>query len=232
MLTIARKTICLLAVSILATTYAFSQSNNASIDGVITDPNGAIVQGAKVVLTSTDTKQSSSFVSDADGLYSFRNVVPGTYQLSVTAQGFGEYVQDGILVRVGYPIRQNIQLKLQANVQRVEVSADASALNYENAELRGSIDPQVIQEVPLLVAGSMRSAASFASLLPGVVRGSGDVTGAHVNGGQSQTGVVVLDGISLFNSSGIQGLTGAVLDFPQSPDLISEFQVLTSNYDS
>jgi hypothetical protein len=65
-----------------------------------------------------------------------------------------------------------------------------------------------------------------------VVRGSGDVAGAHVNGGQSQTGIVVLDGIALYNSSGTQGLTGAVLDFPQSPDLISEFQVLTSNYDA
>jgi len=222
-----------LAITILGTApHIFSQSNNASIDGEITDPNGAVVQGASVVLTSKDTNQSSNFVSDASGLYSFRNVVPGTYQLRVTAQGFGEYVQDGILVRVGYPIRQNIQLKLQTTIQKVEVSADASALNFENAEIRSSIDPQVIQQVPLLVAGSMRSAASFASLMPGVVRGSGDVTGAHVNGGQSQTGVVVLDGISLFNSSGIQGLTGAVLDFPQSPDLISEFQVLTSNYDA
>ena len=44
--------------------------------------------------------------------------------------------------------------------------------------------------------------------------------------------VVVLDGIALYNSSGTQGLTGAVLDFPQSPDVISEFQVLTSNYDA
>ena len=169
-------------------------------------------------------------MSDANGLYSFRNVFPGTYQLTITAEGFGQYVQDGILVRVGYPIRQNVQLKLQASAQRVEVAADASALNFENAELRGSIDPQVIQEVPLLVSGSIRSAANFASLLPGVVRGSGDVAGAHVNGGQSQTGIVVLDGIALYNSSGTQGLTGAVLDFPQSPDLISEFQVLTSNY--
>jgi hypothetical protein len=210
----------------------FSQSNNASIDGAITDPKGAVVQGANVVLISKDTKQSSNFVSDANGLCAFRNVVPGTYQLKVTAQGFGEYVQDGILVRVGYPIRQNIELKLEATVQKVEVSADASALNYENAELRNSIDPQVIEQVPLLVSGSIRSAANFASLLPGVVRGSGDVTGAHVNGAQSQTGIVVLDGIALFNSSGTQGLTGAVLDFPQSPDLISEFQVLTSNYDA
>ncbi|MBZ5654847.1 MAG: carboxypeptidase regulatory-like domain-containing protein [Acidobacteriia bacterium] len=234
MLSIVRRiAVCALAILVLGTApYVFSQSNNASIVGDITDPNGAVIQGAKVILESKDTKETSTFVSDANGLYSFRNVVPGTYQLTVTAQGFGDYVQDGILVRVGYPIRQNIQLKLATATQRVEVSADASPLNYENAELRGSIDPQVIQEVPLLVAGSMRSAANFASILPGVVRGSGDAAGAHVNGGQSQTGIVVLDGIALYNSSGTQGLTGAILDFPQSPDLISEFQVLTSNYDA
>src|SRR5882724_3860658 len=230
---VRRIAVCALAISVLGTaSYVLSQSNNASINGAITDQNGAVVQGAHVVLTSKDTKESSTFVSDANGLYSFRSVVPGAYKLSVAAQGFGEYVQEGIFVRVGYPIRQNVQLKLQSTVQRVEVEADASPLNFENAELRGSIDPQVIQEVPLLVAGSIRSAANFASILPGVVRGSGDAAGAHVNGGQSQTGIVVLDGVALYNSSGTQGLTGAILDFPQSPDLISEFQVLTSNYDA
>src|SRR5436190_8958445 len=224
---------CILAILISGITpYVFSQSNNASVDGEITDPNGAVVSGAKVVLNSTDRKESSTFVSDSSGLYSFRNVLPGTYRLNVTASGFGEYVQDGILVRVGYPIRQNVQLKLESTSQKVEVSADASALNFENAELRDSIDPQMILDVPLLVSGCILSAANFASLLPGVVRGTGDVAGAHVNGGQSQTGIVVLDGIALYNSSGTQGLTGAVLDFPQSPDLISEFQVLTSNYDA
>src|SRR6266446_2813503 len=225
--------VCILGVLVLGPApLVLSQSSNASIDGEITDPNGAVVAGASLDLKSKDTNVSSHFVSDANGLYSFRNVVPGTYQLKVKAQGFGEYVQDDIIVRVGYPIRQNIALKLESTTQHVEVSADASPLNFENAELRGSIDPEVIQDVPLLVSGSIRSAANFASLLPGVVRGSGDVAGAHVNGGQSQTGIVVLDGIALYNSSGTQGLTGAVLDFPQSPDVISEFQVLTSNYDA
>lgn len=234
MLNLARRVaVCILGISMLGPApLVLSQSNNASIDGEITDPNGAVVAQATVDLTSKDTNVLSHFVSDANGLYSFRNVVPGTYQLRVKAQGFGEYVQDDIIVRVGYPIRQNIALKLESTTQHVEVSADASPLNFENAELRGSIDPQVIEQVPLLVSGSIRSAANFASLLPGVVRGSGDVAGAHVNGGQSQTGIVVLDGIALYNSSGTQGLTGAVLDFPQSPDLISEFQVLTSNYDA
>lgn len=69
---IGRIAFCVLAALILGTTpHAFSQSNNASIDGEITDPNGAIVPGASVVLTSKDTKQSSTFVSDPDGLYSF-----------------------------------------------------------------------------------------------------------------------------------------------------------------
>jgi hypothetical protein len=209
-----------------------AQSSNASIDGEVTDPNGAVVAGASVVLISKSTGVVTNFTTSEDGLYSFRNVLPGNYQLTASAKGFSEYVQDGILVRVGYPIRQNIALRIGETRIAVQVDADASALNFENAEMRGSIDPQVILQVPLLVSGSIRSSANFASLLPGVVRGSGDVTGAHVNGGQSQTGVVILDGVSLFNSSGIQGLTGAVLDFPQSPDLISEFQVLTSNYDA
>ena len=223
---------CLFCVCSLTITSLQAQSNNASITGEITDPKGAVIQGAQVTLTSKDTKQTSNNVSDGNGYYSFRNVLPGTYQLVITGSGFAQYTQDGILVRVGYPIRQDVQLTLHATVESVDVAADASALNYENAELRGSIDPQVIQDVPLLVSGSMRSAANFASLLPGVVRGSGDVAGAHVNGGQSQTGIAVLDGIALFNSSGTQGLTGAVNDFPQSPDVISEFQVLTSNYDA
>lgn len=208
-----------------------AQGTNASVNGEIADPRGGVVAGANVELVSQQTSASFKFASDANGLYVFQNVEPGSYRLIVAAPGFTEYIQDGIVVRVGYPVRINVSLKVGTATQRVEVKADVSALNYENAELRNSIDPAVIEQVPLLVSGSIRSAANFASILPGIARGTGDVTGAHINGGQSQTGTVVLDGSPLFNPSGIQGLTGAVLDFPQSPDIISEFQVLTSNYD-
>lgn len=226
---IARNALVLVLL-LTCSSFGRAQSSNASVEGEITDPNNAAVGGAKVNLINKGTGATAAFTADAEGHYSFRNVVPGIYQLSVAADGFKEYVQDGIEVRLGFPIRQNVQLSVGTNVTKVNVNADASALNYENAEIRGSIDPKIIDQVPLLVAGSIRSAGNFASLMPGVTRGAGDVTGAHVNGSQSQTGVTILDGISLFNSSGIQGLTGAVLDFPQSPDVISEFQVLTSNY--
>ena len=61
--------------------FVLSQSSNASFDREITDPNGAVVAQASVDLKSKETNVSSHFVSDANGLYSFRRVVPGTYQL-------------------------------------------------------------------------------------------------------------------------------------------------------
>src|SRR2546429_5172501 len=83
-----RVAICILAVLMLGpATFVLCQSSNASIDGEVTDPNGAVVAGATVDLTSKDTNVSSHFVSDANGLYSFRNVVPGIYQLKVKAPG-------------------------------------------------------------------------------------------------------------------------------------------------
>lgn len=210
---------------------AWAQNINASIQGQVTDQSGAIVAGATITLISHDTGVTAAqFVSDSGGLYTFPNVLPGNYELKVRAKGFKEYVRTGILVRAGYPIRLNVQLTVGAVTQQIEVRANASGLNFENASLRNSIDPEVIKKVPLLVAGSIRSAASFAAILPGVARGTGDVTGAHIDGSQSSTGTVILDGAPLFNPSGVQGLTGAVLDFPQSPDVISEFQVLASSY--
>src|SRR5882724_6126861 len=102
---VRRFAIYLLAISLLGSAlFVSAQSNNASLSGEITDPNGAVIPGAKLVLKSKDTQQSSSFVSDGNGLYTFRNVLPGTYQLTIASQGFSEYVQDNILVRVGYPI--------------------------------------------------------------------------------------------------------------------------------
>ena len=69
MLNLARRlAVCILAVLMLGPVpFVLSQSNNASIDGEITDPNGAVVAGATVDLTSKDTNVSSLFVSDANG---------------------------------------------------------------------------------------------------------------------------------------------------------------------
>jgi hypothetical protein len=82
----------------------------------------------------------------------------------------------------------------------------------------------------LLVSGAIRSAGNFVNLLPGVARGAGDTTTDRINGSQQYAASVVLDGASLLNPSGGNGMWSAVYDFPQSPDSISELKALTSNY--
>ena len=221
-----------LAVSflLLLPSIALAQNSNASLTGTITDSSGAAIPGATVSFTDEGTGVVQVFTSDAGGLYSFPNLVPGKYQLKVDATGFDEYIQVGVKVLVGYALRQDVHMKVGSTAQKVEVNGSASSLNFENAELRQGINPEAIQTVPLLVAGAIRSSANFISLLPGVTNGTGDVGNTQINGAQAQNGETILDGISTINPSGDRGPTGSVLDFPQSPDLISEFQVLTSSY--
>ena len=120
---------CLFCVCSLTTITLRAQSNNASITGEITDPNGAVIQGAQVALTSKDTKQMSSYVSDGNGYYSFRNVLPGTYELTISSSGFAKYTQEGILVRVGYPIRQDVKLKLESTWDPLESTCRHASLS-------------------------------------------------------------------------------------------------------
>ena len=218
---------CLLPT--LAPTVGKGQSANATLSGTVTDSSGSTVPDTKLTLTSEDTGAAANFSTGTDGLYKFSNLPVGTYDLEVTAKGFRTYVQKGIKLHLGDTLRQDVQLELGAEVQRVEVSANPSSLNYDTAELKVGVNPDTIKELPLLVAGSIRSSTNFINILPGVARGSGDTTTDRVNGAQQYMGAMVLDGGSLVNPSGVNGLYDTY-DFPMSPDVISEIKVLTSNY--
>ncbi len=207
-----------------------AQSINASLSGMVTDPSGAAIPDATLVLTAKETGAVSKFTTGVDGLYTFANLPSGTYDLRVSAKGFRDYVQEGILIRVGGILRQDVQLQLGVSTQTVEVQANASPLNFENAERKEGINPETIKELPLLVAGAIRSSAAFVTLLPGVTQGSADTTSVHMNGAQQYAGEAILDGVSLVNPSGGNGIFSAFSDFPQSPDMITELQVLSSNY--
>jgi hypothetical protein len=81
------------AALLLFTASAFGQSQNASLAGQVTDPSGAFVPNASVTVSSTERQISSTIHTDSDGRYSFPNLNPGTYDLSVEAPGFKGYVQ-------------------------------------------------------------------------------------------------------------------------------------------
>ena len=184
-----------------------------------------------VELRSVDTAVSLKAKSGADGDYTFPNVAPGNYELHVTAAGFREFAQTGIRAALSDRLRVDVSLTVGAASQVVEVQANASPLNFENAVQGGDIAPDTVNNLPLLVSGGPRSSAAFVVLLPGVTTADGSVVNVHINGGVQGGGEALLNGVSMVNPSGGNGIWSASFDFPQSPDMVSELRVLTSNYE-
>ncbi len=210
-----------------------AQSFNATISGMITDPSGAAIPGAKLTLRALSTNTTATTAAGADGLYSFPNLVAGGFELTVQAPGFKDFVQHGIVLRINEQARLDVALQVGQAFQTVTVSSNASPLNYENAQLAEGVTPEALRDLPLLLSGNIRSAAQFAVLMPGVNTGTGNgAYDARINGGQQSGDEATLDGVTMQDSMNSQsGMTEAYTDHPMSPDSISEISVLTSNYE-
>ncbi|MDQ3255095.1 MAG: TonB-dependent receptor [Acidobacteriota bacterium] len=224
---------CILIALFALPAATHAQSNNASISGTIKDPAGAVVPAAELTLTNIATQTQAKFVSDAEGEFTFRNLTPGAYELSVVKPGFQEYVQRGIELSLNSSSRVDVALSVGAQSERVEVIGNASPLNFENATREEGIAPATLQKLPLLVSGGPRSAAGFAVLMPGVTTGgSNSAFDARINGGMSMGDEATLDGVSMQQGFMSQsGMVSIYQDFPLSPDMVSEVKVLTSGYE-
>ncbi len=211
----------------------WAQSLNATLTGTVTDPSGAVIAGVELTLTSVATGTVRQSTTDAAGLYSFPNLLPGIYELKASISGFRDFVQTGIALRANEMARLNFGMQLGEARQTLEVEGSASPLNFETAELKVGIAPETLRELPLIVSGSVRSSAQFAVLMPGVITGGrGSAFDARINGGLQSGDEAILDGITMQQGMMSQsGMISAWSDFPWSPDTISEVSVLTSNYE-
>ena len=233
MFQLPRLVVVLFAVVLLgATNQSFGQDTNASLSGTVTDPSNAVISGAKLTLTNEATAFQNTFVTDAAGEYSFRNLTPGKYDLSVSATGFKSQDQKGIELQVNQAGRVDVHLPVGQADQTVTVVADTSLINYENATLEGGISPDTLQDFPLTVSGAPRSSATVAVFLPGVqTGGGGNAYDTRINGGLVTGDEAVVDGATamegFMNQSGMVSLE---TDFGMSPDITSEVHVLTANY--
>ncbi len=221
---------CLLELAVLLPA-VWAQSAPALLNGTVTDSSNAVVPKATVTLTEITTNASQKVVTGTDGLYAFPQLPPGAYEMQVAAQGFRDYAQKGIKLKLGDKVRIDVQLVIGTAQQTIEVQANASPLNFENAEQTGGVAPETMGELPLMVNNGVRSAAQFVTLLPGASSPTGDALGSHLNGAVRYSGEALLNGASLVNPSGGQGMYSAAMDFAQSPDMVSELKVLQANYE-
>jgi hypothetical protein len=210
-----------------------AQSLRGAVTGTVMDPTNAAIPGAEVTLILIDKDVTVGKVATGpDGSYRFPNLDQGTYEVDVTAAGFQKYQQSGIVVHVNEVLTANVQLVLGAAAEKVEVIGQASALNFENGELKGTVPAKGLDELPLRVQGGPRTAATFVQLLPGVMGIGGNYLDMVINGGGRTSDEGVLDGVSAVEGAAtVSGVTTLIGDQPITPEAVSEVTLITSNYD-
>jgi len=139
----------LLAVfGLLAGISGLAQSGRGTLSGTITDSTGAIISGASVDLKETNTGSGYSAVANGQGLFTFPQLPPGTYSLTVGFAGFQSYKQDGITVNVGSTATVDVVLQVGAATSSVTVSGDASHLQTESSDIGTTVPSELIEDLP------------------------------------------------------------------------------------
>ncbi len=127
---------CLCLLSLAAGLFApdvLAQVYSGSLTGVITDPSGAVVPGARVKLTDVDKGFTYDAETDSEGRYLLRSLPPSNYRLSVSLSGFKTHVQEGITLNVSQNATVNVVLQLGAETQTVDVVEATPILSTQDA---------------------------------------------------------------------------------------------------
>jgi hypothetical protein len=213
-----------------------AQVAGATLAGTINDAQGGAVVNAKVSVRNTATGVTSETNTNASGAYSIVNLLPGDYQVSVSAAGFKTSTSK-VTLAVGTTQELSLSLAVGEITQTVEVTGAAPVVETTNATLSGEVVGEQITTLPL----NGRDWVSLAALTPGVVsvRPHEEVTAPGgstrglgiqmtINGARPQQNVYRLNGV-IVNDYSNAG-PGNVLGANAGVDAIQEFSVLTGNY--
>jgi hypothetical protein len=204
----------------------FAQDTGANLLGIVRDEGGAVVNGATVSATNLGTNAQTTGKSNEQGEYLLLNLQPGTYTLSVSAQGFTRYEQKGIHLDLNQHATQDVALQIGSVQQTVSVDADVSGIETESSQVSDEVNGKSLRELPL----NARNPYQLVSLIPGFAGSTGDDYNSNsfsVNGTRQGYTDVLVDG-SPAGFPTVNGNAGIGV-FP-SIDAIGEYRVLAQNY--
>ncbi len=227
---------CLLPALLVAFASVCSAQFNASIQGVIQDPSGAVVPKASLTLLNVDTQVTAETTSDSEGNYRFVSLAPGNYQVTAEAAGFAKQT-----VKLTLETNQNLNVPVSMSVasssQAVQVTSEAPLLNTAETRNQLTLETQTLSELPL----PGRNMISLASLAPGAVGKGTSASGSpgsgvdnystetqvdlSANGQGSVANMFIVDGLDI--SSAIRP---GVLNLTPNPDSIEETSIQTNTY--
>jgi hypothetical protein len=226
--------IALSAIALLTGTALHAQQGSGTIKGTVADKSAAVIKGAKVTITNTDTGVQNNTITNNSGDYTFVNVQAGHYNLEVVGKGFQRLLQEDVTVDSGQSLGLNLTLTIGADSQTVTITTAPTPLNTQDASLGGTIENELYSQLPLSMGGNPRDPTAFAFLMPGVLESSSNATGT---GNGTQSGTYGGSGAENLNENYIEGVPvtniGAQGDPTQvrgavSVDAVDQFSVTTN----
>jgi hypothetical protein len=217
------KTFFLCFAVLLAALNAFGQGLT-SLSGTVTDPTGAVIPGATLVLENVERGVKRESVSDAAGRYAFPQVQPDNYRITAKAPGFADVVINDVRLLVNSPATVNVQFeKVGAVAETISVSAEAIQVNTTDASLGNAIGTQAITQLPFYV----RNVAALLAYQPGVTSfEAGDDRDGSVNGGKSDQANITLDGADVNDQVNRSAFTSVLR---VTLDSVQEFRTTTAS---
>jgi hypothetical protein len=169
-----------------------AQIDRGEIVGQITDPTGAVVPGAKIQVTNVNTNTSIALEANDQGLYTAANLPRGTYRVVVTREGFK--TASSAAAELGASITLRIDIKLQPGLvtESVTVTDEAPILDVGTTNNATGMQSNLIEEMPVIVAGTQRAITDYLSQLPGYTGGGSFLPSA--NGSSTGDTEVFIDG--------------------------------------
>ena len=216
-------------VLFLVATMSAQVSSRGTVTGAVTDPSGAVVANAAVVLTEPATGVTRHTVTNSAGIYRFEAVDLGTYNVEVEATGFSPVRKEGIEVRAAQQVGVDFALKVGSGTQVVNVEASPAEIQLQTTEQVRSehVDSREITSLPVIGLDSL----TLAMTAPGVVvspNGNINQNGTlvfTVNGARPRSNNFLIDGVENNDIS----ITGPAYTIT-NPDAVEEVNVQTSNF--
>ncbi len=207
-----------------------------SILGTVHDPSHAVIKGAQVTVTNTQTNLSQQTVTAEDGSYRFLALPVGTYKLNATVAGFQQFNTTGIVLKVNDELRIDIPLTVGNVKEEVTVAANAVQVETESTQLGDVIDSKKMLALPLNGRSYLDLLGLQAGVAPttaGTIGGDRPVSGYISNAGNiSVNGQRETANAFLVNGGDVSEGRNLGAGLVPNLDSVEEFRLITNSFDA
>ena len=190
-----RRLLCILATALALPSSYFAQTTFATITGLVTDPNGAVVPGAVVTATKLDNNYQYTAKANESGYYTIGQLLEGEFNLRAEAPGFKTFVAKGIRLANQDLRRIDIRLEIGQLETMVEVTGTSTLIETEKARISDTKDANMIKSLPL----NTRTLWNFVGQNPGIVQAASGTATRRFYGSRNNQADASVDGITISN---------------------------------